>query len=108
MNFNDYQAAAKQTAIYPPDKGLHYLVPALAAEAGEVAGKWAKIQRDQGGAYDQADADAMAAEIGDVLWMCAMLTHELGWDLADVASANLVKLADRQTRGKLSGSGDNR
>ena len=108
MKLNDYQTQAKQTAIYPPDKGLHYLVPALAAEAGEVASKWAKIQRDQGGAYDQADADAMAAEIGDVLWMCAMIADELGWDLGSVAAANLVKLADRQQRGKLGGSGDNR
>lgn len=108
MNLNDYQTQAAQTAIYPADKGLHYLVPALAAEAGEVASKWAKIIRDQGGAYDQQDADALAAEIGDCLWMCAMLADELGWDLGSVATANLVKLADRKQRGKLGGSGDDR
>ena len=108
MKLTHYQTAAKDTAIYPPDQALNYLVPALAAEAGELAGKWAKIIRDQGGAYDQQDADAMAAEIGDCLWMCAMIADELGWDLGSVAAANLVKLADRQQRGKLSGSGDNR
>lgn len=108
MNLDDYQAAAKQTAIYPDDAGLDYLIPALAGEAGEVASKWAKIIRDQGGAYDQADADALVAEVGDCLWMVAMLADELGVPLSDVAAQNLAKLEDRQQRGVLGGSGDDR
>ena len=108
MEMNDYQEAARTTAIYPPDQALNYLVPALTAEAGEVAGKWAKIQRDQGGAYDQQDADAMADELGDVLWMVAMLAVELDKDLEGIAERNLAKLSSRQQRGVLGGSGDNR
>lgn len=32
MEMNDYQEAARTTAIYPPDQALNYLVPALAAD----------------------------------------------------------------------------
>lgn len=106
--FNTYQEKTAQTAIYSEDLALEYLIPGLAAEAGEVAGKWAKIIRDQGSAYDQADADAIIKEVGDVLWMIARIAAELGVSLDVVAERNLQKLADRKKRGVLGGSGDHR
>ncbi len=106
MTFNEYQREAMKTAIYP--KGLHYPVLGLTEEAGEVAGKLAKIIRDKGGEITTDDKVAIGKELGDVLWMCAAIAEELGFSLESVAEANILKLASRQERGVISGSGDNR
>ena len=52
--------------------------------------------------------EEIAKEIGDVLWYCATLSHDLGYKLEDIASMNYAKLRSRQVRNKLHGSGDNR
>jgi NTP pyrophosphatase (non-canonical NTP hydrolase) len=51
---------------------------------------------------------AMAKELGDVLWYVSQLASELGLELEDIAQANLEKLLSRQQRGVLSGNGDER
>jgi len=50
----------------------------------------------------------LAAEIGDVLWYCAALSRDIGFDLQHVAQYNITKLQDRAIRGKISGDGDER
>lgn len=50
----------------------------------------------------------IAKEIGDVLWYCATLSHDIGFKLSDIGKMNYEKLHSRQLRGKLHGSGDNR
>ena len=52
--------------------------------------------------------EAIKLELGDVLWYVAQLSMELGYDLEDVAAANLAKLSSRAARGRISGSGDQR
>lgn len=103
MNMQYYQKEATRTAIYKPEHAVLYTALGLVNEAGEVAGKVKKILRD-----DKFDRDAIAAEIGDVLWYIAALCKDLNVDMAQVAHDNLAKLRDRQERGKLQGSGDNR
>jgi NTP pyrophosphatase (non-canonical NTP hydrolase) len=109
MNLNDYQTQALQTAIYP-DRGVNFVYPALGlvGEAGEVADKLKKVIRDNGGVLTDPVRDAVAKEIGDVLWYVAVLAYELDYDLDTIAENNLAKLASRQERGVLSGSGDAR
>ena len=101
MNFSEYQARASATAIYE-DK--IYPILGLAEEAGEVAGKVAKSLRDK----TPLDEDVLIKEMGDVLWMLAAIATDHGITLAEIAQRNLDKLASRQARGKLSGSGDDR
>lgn len=109
MDLNDYQAAALQTAIYP-NQGFDFTYPALGlvGEAGEVADKLKKVIRDNDGVITNPVRDAVAKELGDVLWYLAVLANELDYDLNTIAEDNLSKLLSRQERGVLSGSGDNR
>ena len=109
MNLNDYQQSALVTAVYP-DRGSNFAYPALglAGEAGEVADKLKKVIRDNGGILTDPVRDAVAKELGDVMWYVAVLAAELDYDLDTIAQNNLAKLASRQERGVLAGSGDNR
>ncbi len=109
MTFEDYQAKARTTAIYP-NIGSNHLYPTLGlvSEAGEVAGKIKKIMRDDGGVLSDEKRENLVGELGDVLWYAAQLATELGISLEDVAAKNLEKLLSRKERGTLQGSGDNR
>jgi NTP pyrophosphatase (non-canonical NTP hydrolase) len=109
MNLNDYQQAALVTAIYP-NRGANFAYPALGlvGEAGEVADKLKKVIRDNDGVLTDPVREAVAKELGDVMWYVAVLAAELDYDLDSIAQSNLDKLASRQQRGVLSGSGDNR
>jgi NTP pyrophosphatase (non-canonical NTP hydrolase) len=97
------------TAIYP-NQGQNFSYPALGlmGEAGEVADKLKKVIRDNDGVLTDPVRDAVAKELGDVLWYLAVLANELDYDLNTIAEDNLLKLLSRQERGVLSGSGDNR
>lgn len=101
--FDAYQDFTDETAIYPPEKGLEYTALGLASEAGEFAGKVKKAIRD--GNYN---SDAMAAELGDVLWYLARAAVELDISLSDIARDNVDKLKSRMKRNKIGGSGDDR
>jgi len=109
MDCDDYQRAALRTARDKdaPDEFMH-LVLGLVGETGEIAEKVKKLVRDQGSDLSKLDPDDMAAEIGDVLWYAAVLADFLGLSLNDIAQRNVDKLADRQRRAVLGGSGDNR
>jgi len=77
-------------------------------EAGEVQGKIKKIIRDNGGYITPEATDDIKKELGDTLWYIASMCENLGITLEDVANTNINKLHDRQKRGVLGGSGDNR
>lgn len=107
--FAQYEHLAQTTAIYPgqgTDDGLIYTVLALAGESGEVAEHVKKAWRD--GEVNDDRRQLISKELGDVLWYLTMAASEIGWSLEEVAAGNLEKLCDRQQRGALSGSGDER
>lgn len=109
VEFEIYQIEARRTAIYPNLGGnLWYPTLGLCGESGEVAEKIKKIYRDKGGAVFLEDALELQKELGDVLWYIANLASELGLSLGVIATMNLEKLQERQSRGKLHGEGDNR
>lgn len=109
MEFNEYQQKSRQTAVYPIiGQGFVYPALGLAGESGEVVEKIKKIFRDQQGMVGDEQRQAVAKELGDVLWYLAQLATELDLDLNQVAQDNLDKLLSRQQRGQLHGSGDER
>ena len=109
MRFSEYQTRSRATAVYP-DAGNNIVYPALGlcGEAGETAEKVKKAIRDDEGTLTEERREAIAAELGDVLWYVAQLATEAGLDLEELAEANLEKLASRQRRSVLHGSGDTR
>ena len=103
-----------QRSFYPG--ALIYPALGLAGEAGEVVEKVKKLLRDD----SPADCDdaittltveqrkSIAMEIGDVLFYITAIAADLGYDLDEIATMNAEKLRDREERGVLHGSGDNR
>ena len=108
MTLNQYQEEALKTAIYPEDKKIIYPTLGLTGEAGEVAEKVKKVIRDNNQEFTDEKKRQIALEISDVLWYCATLAHDIGYTLEDIAQMNVDKLASRQQRNKLGGSGDER
>jgi|SRR3990167_3863510 len=108
VGFDFYQDVCAGTAVYPPKQALKYLSLGLASEAGEVCGKIKKVIRDNNGIVNSDTRDALADELGDVLWYVARMADELGFNLEKIASDNIAKLESRKHRGVLGGSGDNR
>ena len=109
MDFDNYQIEARKTAIYPnKDKNFIYPTLGLVGESGEVAEKIKKVLRDNNGNFDNESKTAIKKELGDVLWYLANLCNELDFTLNEVAEENLEKLNNRLSRGKISGSGDDR
>ena len=108
MTFNDYQQNAVATAIYGAGHSILYPALGLANEAGEVLGKIKKVLRDRDGIFDEETNEQIGKEIGDVLWYIAALSRDLNLSMDKIAEDNIQKLLDRQKRGAIQGSGDNR
>lgn len=108
MTLNEYQQKALETAIYSEEYRIIYPALGMCGEAGEVADKVKKVIRDDNQNFTPEKKEEIAKEIGDVLWYCATLAHDLGFTLDQIAETNYQKLKSRQERGKLHGSGDNR
>jgi NTP pyrophosphatase (non-canonical NTP hydrolase) len=105
MNLNEYQDAALKTALEAATgpSGIVYTALGLNGEAGEYAEKVKKHIRDG----SQLGVEA-AQELGDLCWYLAVAAWKLGYTLDQVAQMNLEKLASRQQRSLLGGSGDDR
>lgn len=122
MDFDTYQVRAALTAIYPESYQIVYPALGLFDEVGElvgamslaamevhtarIAGLVKKGIRDDG--FTAERREAIAKEIGDVQWYLNKLAGDLGLRMDDIVQANLTKLQDRQARGVLQGSGDER
>ena len=110
MDFNEYQKKAIETALYPDKYKIIYAAMGLTNEAGEVAGKVKKWLRgdDGDGEMSQERRMLLKEELGDVLWYVAVLAHDLGLDLNEIAQVNVEKLKSRKDRNVLKGDGDKR
>ncbi len=113
MTFDEYQKAAESTNL-TPGKGevlsIAFMdkVLGLVGESGEFADKVKKILRDDKAKMSEEKRQVLVKELGDVLWYVATLCKHLDISMEELAKLNIEKLASRNERGKLSGSGDNR
>ena len=109
LTFDEYSDITWDLAKYP-DKGdnITYPILGICGESGEIADKFKKILRDKDSHMSEEDRIEILKEIGDVLWYLSALSIELKTDLGAVAKMNITKLRDRNERGVLGGSGDNR
>lgn len=113
MNFDDYQNATRETAIYPGNtaqtsEAVIYCALGLVGEAGEVANKVKKIVRDDMYVITDTKRREISQELGDVLWYVARLADELDLSLTEISRQNLDKLILRKQCGKIRGNGDER
>jgi NTP pyrophosphatase (non-canonical NTP hydrolase) len=104
MTLDQYQRSAMTFRLPTADR--QYALLNLVAEAGEVAGKAAKHIRDGGdiNAYNES----INKELGDVMWQVAAVAKDHGLTLSEICQHNLEKLASRQQRNVIQGSGDTR
>ena len=108
-HLSDLDAYQDQAYTYaqPSAKGLMYLIPGLAAEAGEVAGVYAKFLRDTNRELNPIQ-EQMMKELGDCLWFVASIAKLYNVKLSDIAKMNIEKLEGRLQRGTIGGSGNER
>lgn len=110
--FEEYQEAARKTAVFGHDKAREYTALGLGNEAGEVQGvvkKWLRGDYDKFSTLaDGVVAGDVAKELGDVLWYAAAVADAWGLSLETIAGDNIDKLALRQANGTIQGSGDDR
>jgi len=83
-----------------------YPLAGLMEEASELSQQFTKVWLR--GDNKKIDIEHAKKELGDVMWFVAEIATLLELDLAEVAQANLDKLADRASRGVIKGDGDSR
>ena len=113
MNLAEYEKLALSTSLHINEGNrLICSMLGLVGEAGEAADKLKKIIRESehasGWKITEEEKKALVSEVGDVLWYVAVLSHELGSSLEEVAAMNIEKLKSRKLRGVIHGAGDNR
>ena len=102
-----YKQFTRDTAQYPKDVEMEYLMIGLANEVGEVLGKFKKHLRGDMMVVQDFN-DALDAQMGDVLWYYARILDVLDVSFYDVMINNIDKLNSRMMRDKIKGDGDDR
>ncbi len=114
MTLDEYQKAALKTDLTKGQgEGILSIsfmdkVLGLVGESGEFADKIKKVLRDKKGVLDDEARSQLLKELGDTLWYVAVLADYLDTSFDEIAKANIKKLAQRNSKGTLEGSGDNR
>lgn len=116
LTLNEYQKLAMKTCM-PTCDNFSYMNLNLVGELGELNSKIGKLIRKGKAHIDnnklvfhddvtEEEIKAIRAEGGDIAWQMFGLFTAMGWEANDICQENLDKLASRQQRGKIDGSGD--
>lgn len=110
MELNEFQNKCRQTRVGDTlgDMKIIYPTLGLTGEAGEVAEKIKKVIRDNNGKFSIEKIEAIALELGDVMWYVCALADDLGLNLNTIAELVLEKLEMRMKENKIKGNGDYR
>ena len=96
MTFNDYQLVAHSTSGQNSyQNGLTMAALGLAGESGEFCDMLKKVLFHG----HPLDHDAMAKELGDILWYIAEAASWMGKSLEEIAEQNIAKLHMRYPEG---------
>ena len=102
-----YKQFTRNTAQYPKEVEMEYLMLGLANEVGEVLGKYKKYLR--GDVLIQQDFEQkLISEMGDVMWYFVRICDMLDVTLYEVMTRNITKLHARVKKGTIKGDGDDR
>ncbi len=105
----NYHEFVKITQKFPRNVANEYLVLGLASEAGEVAGVWKRVLRqDNPEEHAQETREKMIQELGDVLWYVTALCLQNDITLEDLIAINTEKLSKRLVNNTIKGKGDER
>lgn len=107
-NLHDYQEFVKYTQKFPQNVAQEYLIAGLMSEAGEVAGVYKRMLRQDAGADETNTRAKMLDELGDVLWYITSLCMHHNSSLEELVTRNTAKLAQRLANDTIKGQGDNR
>ena len=100
-----YKKFTQDTAQYPKERELDYLMIGLANEVGELLGKYKKMIR---GDESKQSFEGWTGEMGDILWYFVRLCDVLDITLYEVMLSNVDKLNKRMSEGTIKGDGDDR
>ncbi|MCQ2231390.1 MAG: hypothetical protein MJZ30_06030 [Paludibacteraceae bacterium] len=81
---------------------------ALMITSGKIAERYKKVVRDRDGLYAFSDVQGIFELLLKALQLANILSLTLGYKFSEVLEMNLAKLASRQARNMIHGSGDNR
>jgi NTP pyrophosphatase (non-canonical NTP hydrolase) len=94
ITLDEYQRLAARTDIEAENDDPLIPLLGLAGEVGELAAELKKQQRADDIHYSGFE-EAVATELGDILWYLAALARRTGHSLADIARLNLRKTSAR-------------
>lgn len=109
LTLQEFSDGCHRTSTYTDDAISHgALIAGFAEEAGEVAGLWKRLYRDNGGAWSQELKRKMALEVADCMWYGMAIIRSLGYTPDEVANMLFEKLNRRAANGTLHGEGSDR
>ena len=100
-----YKKFTQDTAQYPKEREMDYLMIGLANEVGELLGKYKKMIR---GDETKQSFAGWVGELGDIMWYFVRICDVLDVTLYEVMVQNVDKLNKRMKRNIIKGDGDDR